>query len=118
MAITNNGTQVTLDESKIPSGYTKPTVTTFDDHEWSRTEEIEITKSTVENSDQSTTMGNIVTAITTQVTTLAADFDATNTVELYSNLRDISTNVAFSDSFYSDTAESYKCTVDIFVKSS
>lgn len=119
MALTNNGTKVSISASELPSGYTKPTVTEFDDYENTYTSRtITITKSTVENATASTTFSNLVTQLNTDIETLInADFDTTgNTVTVWSNLRSVSTNNSLSGVLYTNGALSYNCLVDIFIK--
>lgn len=125
MALTHNGTVVQLPSSRIPSDYTLPTVSTFTDHEYvSSSRTLTVLKSTVEDSDKSTTLSNIINnatiGIDKQVEDLiSAEFDVTNTVESYAVLTMIDSNQAASGSndFYTDTAMSYSCTVKFYVKS-
>jgi|TARA_R100000501_G_C2619610_1_gene112933 hypothetical protein len=60
MAITNNGVVNSLPASQIPSGYTRPTVTTFTDWQYKRTLTLTVLKATVENATRATTMTNII----------------------------------------------------------
>ena len=125
MALTNAGTLVQLPSSRIPSDYTLPTVSSFTDWEYESSERtLTVLKSTVENSDRSTTLANILANATIgtnkQVTDLVtAEFDVTNTVTCYAVLTGIDSNVAASGSndFYTDTAMSYLCPVKFYVKS-
>lgn len=125
MALTHNGTVVNLPTSRVPSGYTLPTVSTFTDYEYESSERIlTVLKSTVENSDKATTLSNIINNATIgldkQIEDLiSAEFDVTNTVESYAVLTMIDSNQAASGSndFYTDTAMSYSCTVKFYVKS-
>lgn len=125
MALTNAGTLVQLPSSRIPSDYTLPTVSSFTDWEYESSERtLTVLKSTVEDSDRSTTLANILAnatiGINKQVTDLVtAEFDVTNAVTCYAVLTGIDSNVAASGSndFYTDTAMSYSCTVKFYVKS-
>ena len=125
MALTNAGTLVQLPSSRIPSGYTLPTVSSFTDWEYESSERtLTVLKSTVQNSDRATTLANILAnatiGINKQVSDLVtAEFDVTNTVTCYAVLTGIDSNVAASGSndFYTDTAMSYSCTVKFYVKS-
>lgn len=125
MALTNAGTVVQLPSSRVPSDYTLPTVSTFTDWEYeSSVRTLTVLKSTVEDSDRATTLGNILTnatiGINKQVTDLVtAEFDVTNTVTCYAVLTGIDSNVsaANDNDFYTDTAMSYSCTVKFYVKS-
>lgn len=118
MALTNNGTVVSVNKNKIPTGYTKPTVTTFADHESKYDDrEITIAKSGVENSDELVTFAAIIAAITDAVTTLISDdYDVTNTVTAYGVVKDITTNAKNGEELYTNVAVNYICTVDIFIK--
>ena len=82
MAIVNNGTKNSLADTHIPSGYTRPTVTTFTDQEYTRNLELTVLKATVENATASTTMTNIINDATIGITKqiddiLASDFTTT-----------------------------------------
>jgi len=120
MAITNNGTVNNLHISLLPSGYTRPTVTTFTDYEYVNDLSLTVLKATVENATASTTMANIIAnatiGITKQITDiLAADYLATATVTAYASLDSLSTNMA-TEVWLDDTAVSYTCTVKLYVK--
>ena len=124
MAITNNGTRVSLPPAKIPTGYTLPTVTAVTDFEYSRTLTLSVLKATVENATKTTTLTNILgnasIGITKQITDiLAADYLATATVTAYAELTDIDSNIVCNPTsdFYNATAVSYICTVKLYVKS-
>lgn len=126
MALTHNGTVTTqLPSSRVPSDYTHATISTFTDHEYESTERtLTVLKSTVENSDRSTTLLNIIDNVTIGVDKqvedlITAEFDVTNTVTSYAVITGIDSNQAASGSndFYTDTAMSYSCTVKFYVKS-
>ena len=124
MAITNNGTKVSVPTDKLPSGYTLPTVTTFSDYEYYRTATLTVDRATVYSATKTTTMANILAnasiGLTKQVTDLVtADFDATNTVTIYSDLYDIDTNLKVSQTgdFYGNNDDDFVCYVRIYVKS-
>ena len=120
MALTNNGTVVQVNNNKIPSGYTKPSVTTFADVESKyKNREITIAKAGVENANEVTTFTAIIAAITTAVGVLiTADYDVTNTVDAYAIVKDITTNASVGDELYTNVAVNYICNVDIFIKTS
>lgn len=125
MALTHNGTVVQLPSSRTPSDFTAASITTFTDYEYESTERtLSVLKSTVEDSDRSTTLQNIIDngtiGIDKQVEDLiSAEFDVTNTVTSYAVLTMIDSNVAASgtNDFLTDTAMSYTCTVKFYVKS-
>ena len=126
MAIINNGTQNLLPNNQIPSGYTRPTITTFSltDNHYKQIRSLTVLKSTVENATKSTTMTNIFDDVAIGLDKQVADivnndFDATNTVESFAQLRAAGSNVSPTDTgsdWLNDTATSFTCTVDIFVK--
>lgn len=120
MALTNNGSVVEVNDNKIPSGYTKPTVTTFDDDESKYVNRsISVAKSGVENANEVTTFTAIIAAITTAVSALiTADYDVTNTVAAYAVVKDIVSNAKVGDVLYTTGVVNYVCTVDIFIKTS
>ena len=119
MALTHNGTQVNVPAAQLPSGYTKPTVTDFDDHELVyRAREITIAKSGVENATASTTMTNIVTSLNTAIEALLnADIDTTGlTVTSYAIMNGITTNNNLDGVRFTNGTDNYICTIDIYVK--
>jgi hypothetical protein len=125
MAITNNGTKNSLPDSQIPSGYSRPSVTTFTDYEYERTLTLSVLKSTVESATRSTTMTNIIgngtIGITKQITDiLAAEFLDSATVTAYAEIIALTHNFAAqagTDVWLSNTACSYVATVKLFIKS-
>ena len=123
MAITNNGTEVTLPSSILPTGYTKPSTTTFTDWEYKRELTLNVTKATVENATRATTLTNIVDNVTVGIDAqidaiLAADFDATDTVTAYTEFYKIESNIPVNATgdFYTNTAVSYVCYCRLYVK--
>jgi len=123
MAITNNGVVNSLPADLLPSGYTRPTVTTFTDWEYKRELTLSVAKATVENATKATTMANIIgnasIGITKQIDDiLAADFDATDTVTAYVDWYKLETNIPVntSNDLLNDTAVSYVCSVRLYVK--
>ena len=125
MALTHNGTVVQLPTSRIPSGYTLPSTSTFTDWEYESSERtLTVLKSTVQDSDRATTLQNIIDnatiGIDKQVEDLiTAEADVTNTVTSYAVLTMIDSNQGASgtNDFYTDTAMSYQCTVKFYWKS-
>jgi hypothetical protein len=124
MAITLNGVKNSLPDADLPSGYTRPTVTTFSDWEYKRRINLTVLKSTVENATASTTMTNIIDNATIGLDKqiddiLAADFLGTATVTAYADWVSISNNycpTTGSGDYLTDTACSYQCTLDLYVK--
>lgn len=125
MAITNNGTKVSAPDEQLPSGYTRPTITTFTDHEYYRRVVLSVLKSTVENATATTTMANIIgngtIGVTKQVTDLVtADAISSNTVTIYADIVKIEDNSTpqSTGNFFKNAAASYNVTVDIYWKTS
>ena len=125
MAITNNGVKNSLKTALIPTGYTRPTVTTFTDWEYKRTLSLSVLKATVENSDPAVTMANIISDATIGlakqiIDIVAADYLATATVTTYADWVSLTTNLSDKSSgdgtWLKDTAESYVCIVNLYVK--
>lgn len=125
MAITNNGTVNNLPAAQLPSGYTRPVVTTFSDYQYVRTLNLTILKATVENATPSTTMTNIITNGTIGVNKqvqdiIAAAFISSETVTTYASLDSLSTNQSQNsdDEVWLDNiAQSYTATVKLYIKS-
>ncbi len=124
MAITNNGVVNSLPASQLPTGYTRPTVTTFTDWEYKRTLNLTVLKSTVESATPATTMTNIIENATIGlekqiVDIIAADYLATATVSTYAVWTVLSNNyadVSGTGDALTDTACSYTCTLTLYVK--
>lgn len=124
MAITNSGTVNSLTDNELPTGYTRPTVTTFTDWQYKRTLNLTVLKATVENATAATTMANIIAnatiGITKQITDiLAADYLASATVTAYADLTNLTnnlSNISGGGDYLKNTAASYQATVDLYVK--
>lgn len=119
MALTNRGTAVYLDDSLLPAGYSKPSVTKFTDHEYKASDVVvTIAKAGVDESDKATTFAALVAAVSAAVSVLiAADFDTTGlTVTAYANLKVVTHNVDLAGVLYTNGTVNYLCTVDYFVK--
>jgi hypothetical protein len=125
MAITNNGTKVSAPDEQLPSGYTRPTITSFTDHEYYRRVVLSVLKATVESATKTTTMANIIgngtIGVTKQVTDLVtADAVSSNTVTIYGDIVKVENNSTpqSTGEFFSNVATSYLVTVDIYWKTS
>lgn len=125
MAITNNGTEVTIPTALRPSGYTAPSTTTFTDWEYKREITLNVAKATVENATKATTLTNIVDNATVGIDKqiddiLAADYLASATVTAYTEFYKVESNISPSvdTDFYNDTAVSYVCYCRLYVKAS
>lgn len=119
MALTNNGTAVFLNDSYLPSGYTRPTVTKFTDWEAKYQDYvITIAKAGVEGATGAITFTALVAAITAAVNVmLDADLDiVANTVTAFVNLKSVSTNFNLTGVQYTNGVINYLCTVDIYFK--
>lgn len=125
MALTYNGTRVDIASSDLPTGYSKPSVTTFTDFEGQYKQvSFTIAKSSVENATATTTMANIITALNTAADAyLSADLDTTNTITAYGIAKTITMNTDDADDErFTTTATSadldYVVVVDLFFKTS
>lgn len=123
MAITNNGTHVTIPADLLPSGYTKPSTTTFTDWNYKDELVLNVAKATVENSTRATTLTNIVDNVTVGIDAqidaiLANDFVSSNTVTAYTEFYKIESNIPVNatGSFYTDDAVNYVCYCRLYVK--
>lgn len=121
MAITNLGTRVSVQKVKLPDNFTVVPVVGFTDEKYKTVKlRLTVVKSTVENATHATTMTNLLAAITSQIDVLLAeDYVATNTVEAFSNLIDISNNLVNPDGdgdWMSNVVPFYICNVDLFIK--
>jgi hypothetical protein len=125
MALTNNGTVNNLPADQLPTGYTRPTVTTFTDYQWTYRVTLSVLKSTVEDATPSTTMTNIIDngtiGITKQITDIvAADFLTAPTTTYYTDWVGLSHNLSdlatVSDDVLDNVALSYQCTVQVYLK--
>ena len=126
MAITANGVVNALADSALPSGYTRPNITTFADHEWTRELTLNVLKATVENATEATTMTGILTNVTVGLTKqitdiVAADFLTTPAVTWYARLIELNTNIPVgvegNFTYLKNTPVSYVCKVVIYLKS-
>ncbi len=124
MAITNNGTRVSISEDLLPADYVKPVVNDFKDAEYKRTLTLSIDKATVHNADPKVTMANIIAnatvGINKQVADLvAADYLSTATVTTFADLIRLGTNmesVSRGSAAYTNAAPAFIATVVLHVK--
>jgi len=125
MAITNNGTRNSLPTTKLPTGYTAPTITTFTDWLYRRTLTLSILKATVDEATSSATMDAIfdngTIGLDKQVIDIiAADYIASRTVTTWADLITLELNnsdVSSGDgTWMKDTAQSYSATVILYIK--
>lgn len=112
MALTNNGTAVTVKDA--PVGFTPPVVTRFADFQWKFIMTVTTLKSAVDDPDALTTFNALVADVTAAVDAKLADFEAVvNDVDAFSDFR--VTNINTGPKF-TDAPENYINTVDVFVK--
>lgn len=123
MALTNNGTKVSLSGRDLPSGYTRAAITEFTDYEQTYTDlELTINKSAVEAAAAGDALDDIiddaVVGIDKQVEDIiTADFDVTNTVTAWIDFKNITSNQSTGEAaFYTNATPAYTCTVDVYVK--
>jgi len=123
MALTNQGTRVSIPSQLQPADFVAPAVTIFSDEEYVRTMTLNVLKATVDEADKATTLlainANATVGIAKQVDDImAADYIATNTVDYWIDWRTLSHNIAPSKTtdFLTSTAVSYVVTVDVYIK--
>lgn len=119
MALNNRGTIVDINSGELPSGYTKPSVTTMTE-EYKRNEILSIAKSGVDDPDDVTTFEALVTQINTDVSAIAtADYDTVGlTVDVYTRLKVVTTNANLLGVLYTDGVVNYLCTIEIYIATS
>lgn len=124
MAIVNNGAKNSQRANQIPSGYTRPVITEFQDFEYVRRFNLEIDKITVDNATPATTLTNIyddaAVGINKQITDIiAATYIATQTVTTWVDVLSVTTNQENNTStdFYNADATDYVATVILYIKS-
>jgi hypothetical protein len=123
MALTNQGTRVSIPSQLIPSTFVAPAVTTFSDEEYVRTMTLNVLKATVDEADKAATLlaiiNNATIGIAKQVDDImAADYIATNTVDYWIDFKTLRSNIAVSKDtdFLSNAAVNYVVTVDVYIK--
>ncbi len=113
-----------LSAAQLPSGYTRPAVTTFSDHKYLRQHKLSVLKATVHNADPAITMANIISngtiGVTKQVSDIiAADFLTAATGNAYADIVGLENNfqsMLAGTPALTDAAPSYIVTVNIYVK--
>ena len=120
MALNFNGVKVSVADSVLPDGYSKPEVTEFDDQEYDRVEILTVAKSTVEDPDDDTTVNAIRTALDTQIQAIiTADYDTvTLTVDAWADWTILQTNFNKSGVKFTDGAINFLCTCITYIKTS
>lgn len=119
MALTHNGSRVDLPAANLPDGYAKPAISVFSDYEGQHLNvEFSFTKASVENSDESTTMANILTELNSQIETyLTADLNTAGaTITSYALLKSLRLNVKPDEVLYTDGTINFVAVVDIYYK--
>ena len=124
MALVFNGTKNELSDGQIPSSYTKPTVATISNPEFTYTKTLSILKSTVQNASQAVTMANIFNDATIGIDKQLEDHinldfdDGLRAITAYAVLTHLTTNIASlagSGVWLQTTAVSYVATVTVYV---
>ena len=132
MALTFNGTKCSLPARDVPSGFTYPTVTTFDDYEYLQTRTYSVSRSTVSNASEATTLANIFDDVSVgldkQISDeLGLDFDdVAKTVTAWAELVDLhhtidrEADVATGGNQFRylqvDQNDNFECDVKIYIK--
>jgi cytochrome c oxidase assembly protein Cox11 len=117
MAFSNGGTAVLIDSDQLPDGYTKPTPTTFTDHEFKEHKIYTVAKSTVEDPDAAITFAALVTAVNTAIGVWAQlQWVATN-LSIWSEIASVTTNMVPGHAdVYTDTVTNYLVSVWTYAK--
>lgn len=123
MAINFNGTSVKLPSTQIPSGYSKPAITEFNDAEYKGEFVLSVDRDTVANADKAVTVNNILSdaavGINKQLTDiLTADYINTNDVQAYAEWITLNHNISASASsdFLTNISVAFICKVKLYVK--
>ena len=124
MALTNNGTRVSLTGRDLPSGYTRSAITTFADHEYKMTDlSLTINKSDVEAATASAALDDIIddaaVGIDKQVEDIMnAEYDTTTyDVTTWIDFKSIVSNQSSGEAaFYTNATPAYTVTVDVYIK--
>lgn len=125
MAVINNGVKLSIPSVLIPSGFTAPVVTEFEDFEYEREVTLSVLKSTVENASKATTLLNVINNGTIGVSKqiediVTADYINSNTVTFYADILNITNNqqLSVTSDFFGNVALSYSVKVKFYVKTS
>jgi hypothetical protein len=123
MAVQDKGIKIELPEALVPDGFVAPAYVEVSDFEYKREYQLNVLKSTIQNADKDVTFGNIINDATIGILKqindiIVADFIGTNTVEYYTVWKVINSNSQRSkgNDFYTSTAFSYICEVEVFIK--
>ena len=118
--LTNNGVKVSIPDSLVPSGYTKPSVTEFADQEYTNiiTQQFTVAKVDVDEAAAATTMAALVAALIVLIDAqITADFHIdTLDVTLWCDWTALATNFNTDEVLYTTGAINYLCTVTIYIK--
>lgn len=121
MALAAQSTKISLDATKLPSGYTDPGGSNLAGSQPTYENlALSVLKATVENATKSTTFDQIRTdaaiGIEKQIADLLTnDMDVTNTVTYNIDWKNIRNNQIPTEEFYSDVAPVYIATVDVYI---
>jgi len=124
MAIINNGVKNDLADNQIPNGYTRPTITEFENPDYVRAVTINVLKDTVDDANPVTTMEQIINDATIGLNFQAEgivtnDFVNTNNVEMYTVWSQLTNNIVDltgKGNFLTDNPVNYVCTIVIYIK--
>lgn len=122
MALVANPTKISIDSSKLPTGYTNPGGENLSGSQPSYSNlRINVDKATVENAVKATTFDNIrtdaVVGVEAQVATILAgdDIGTVATANYNIDMKEIRNNQPIVEEFYTDTTVDYVVTVDVYV---
>ena len=120
MAITNNGTRVSLPSRYLPTGYTAPVITAVSGDElYVNRTDLTILKSAVENANAVTAFTALVAAVNVASAALVSvAFTTTETTTFYTDFIALDGNQdpETEESAYTSEAEAFTCTVVIYVQ--
>jgi len=121
MALVNNGIAVSIAQALLPTGYVKPVVPVFANHDYIETVDFDgylVGKIGVDDADPIVTFTALVADLVSQIgTEITADYDvATLTVTVYGELLDVSTDLVLGESLYTNDALNYKPKMKIYIK--
>ena len=117
MAFSNAGTVVLIDADLLPTGYTKPTVTTFTDFEHKKHFVFEVAKSTVEDPDADVTFAAIVTAVNTAAGVRAQLEWVPTNLTIFNEITSVTTNMTDRHAdVFTDAVTNYLVSTWIYAK--
>lgn len=122
MALAAQATKISLDATKTPSGFTDPGGANLSSSQPTYENlSLSVLKATVEDATKATTFDQIRTDATIGIEKQVADLltndmdVAVATITYNIDWKDIRNNQIFTEEFYSDVANSYVATIDVYI---